>query len=177
MTTAENTDTRAALSLAASLLDSVGADMWTPCEVVVPCLAAAELLKCAGGRASRIALVGGEAGPSIRAALAALARLDQDPTGYVLEAVRVGRYALDLLRCWQHPAAAVSPALPARRAHKHLRLLPPWAPSAGVSALRSGMTDATEGDEVAVSKDAARDGAPGGSMTGGRPGSGGGSTQ
>jgi len=45
-----------------------------------------------------------------------------------------------------------------------------------MSALRPNMTDATEGDEVAVSKDAARDGAPGGSMTGGRPGSGSGST-
>ncbi len=95
--TTENTDTRAILSLAASLLDSVGADMWTPCEVVVPCLAAADFLECAGGRASRIALVGGEAGPSIRAALAALARLDEDPTGYVLEAVRAGRYALEML--------------------------------------------------------------------------------
>ena len=130
LTTAENTDTRAALSLAASLLDSVGADMWTPCEVVVPCLAAAELLECAGGRASRIALVGGEAGPSIRAALAALARLDEDPTGYVLEAVRAGRYALDQLRRWQHPPAAVSPDRPAGLAQRHLHLLPPWTPPA-----------------------------------------------
>ncbi len=143
----------------------------------MPCLAAAELLECAGGRASRIALVGGEAGPSIRVALAALARLDEDPTGYVLEAVRAARSALEMLGRWQHPAAAVSPALPARRARKHLRLLPPWAPSAAMSALRSGMTHATDGEEVAVSKDAARDGATGGSMTGGHPGSGGGSTR
>jgi len=101
LSTAESTDTRAVLTLAASLLDSVGADEWTPCEVVVPCLAAADFLECACGRASRIALVGGEAGLSIRVALDALVRLDKDPTGYVLEAVRVARYALDLLRCWQ----------------------------------------------------------------------------
>jgi hypothetical protein len=43
-----------------------------------------------------------------------------------------------------------------------------------MSALRPNMTDVTEGEEeeVAVSKDAARDGAPGASITGGRPGSG-----
>ncbi len=96
----------------------------------MPCLAAAELLECAGGRASRIALVGGEAGLSIGVALAALARLDEDPTGYVLEAVRVARYALDLLRCWQHPAAAVSTDRPAGLVQRHLHLLPPPTPTA-----------------------------------------------
>ncbi len=124
------TDTRAILTRAASLFDSVGADTWTPCEVVLPCLAAADLLECAGGRASRVALVGGEAGPSIRAALAALARIAEDPTGYVLEAVRAGQYALDQLRHWQPPAAAISTNRPAGLVQRHLHLLPPWTPSA-----------------------------------------------
>lgn len=128
--TTARTDTRAILTRAASLFDSVGPDTWTPCEVVLPCLAAADLLECAGGRASRVALVGGEAGPSIRTALAALAGLDEDPTGYVLEAVRAGRYALDQLRRWQPPAAAVSPDRLAGLAPRHLHLLPPWTPSA-----------------------------------------------
>ncbi len=136
--TTARTDKRAILTRAASLFDSVGADTWTPSEVVLPCLAAADLLECAGGRASRVALVGGEAGPSIRAALAALARLAEDPTGYVLEAVRAGRYALDQLRGWQPPAGVVSPDRPARPAQRHLHLLPPWTPS--VAWVPSGPT-------------------------------------
>lgn len=65
--------------------------MWTPCEVVVPCLAAADFIAFTGSRASRIALVGGEAGLSTGVALDALARLDEDPTGYLLQAVRLAR--------------------------------------------------------------------------------------
>lgn len=60
---------RAILSRAASLLDSVGADVRTPAEVVVPCMLAAQLLECAGGRARRVPLIGGEIGPTIRAAM------------------------------------------------------------------------------------------------------------
>ncbi len=46
----------------------------------------------------------------------------------------------------------------------------------GMGALRSNMTPATDGGEV-VGKDAARYGAPGGSITGAPPGTGGAITQ
>lgn len=61
-----------------------------PAEVVVPCMGAAELLESAGGRAQRMALVDGEARPTIRAAMSALARLDEDTFAEpdVLEASR-----------------------------------------------------------------------------------------
>ncbi len=90
---------RVILSRAASLLDSVGADVWTPAEVVVPCMLAAQLLECAGGRARRVPLIGGEIGPTIRAAMTAMSQLDKRTFGTddVLEAGRAARYALRVL--------------------------------------------------------------------------------
>jgi len=90
---------RAILSRAASLLDSVGADVWTPAEVVVPCMLAAQLMECAGGRARRVPLIGDEIGPTIRAAMTAMSQLDKRTFGTdnVLEAGRAARYALRVL--------------------------------------------------------------------------------
>lgn len=94
-----STNTEAILTLAASLLDSVGAQASVPAEVVTPCLLAATLLERAGGRAHRIPLVDGQARPSILAALAALAQLDEDTFAGndVLEASRAARDALNEL--------------------------------------------------------------------------------
>lgn len=88
------------LDEAASLLDSVGADRpIVPAEVALKCLHAAELLERAGGRASRVALVDGDAGATIRAAMTALSQLDPATFGAepVLGAARTARRALRLL--------------------------------------------------------------------------------
>jgi len=94
-----STNTEAILTLAASLLDSVGAQASVPAEVVTPCLLAATHLERAGGLAHRISLVEGEARPSILAALTALAQLDEDTFAGpdVLEASRAARDALNEL--------------------------------------------------------------------------------
>lgn len=98
--TEPDTHDQALLTLAASLLDSVGAHRSTvQAEVALPCLAAAELLECAGGRASRVELIDGQPRQSILAALSALAKLGEDVfrTDHVLEAGRAARRALNLL--------------------------------------------------------------------------------
>lgn len=96
--TEPDTHDRELLTLAASLLDSVGAHRVTSAEVALPCLAAAELLECAGGRASRVQLIEGLPRPSILAALTALSKLGDDVFGtdHVLEAGRTARRALNL---------------------------------------------------------------------------------
>lgn len=89
-----------ALSRAASLLDSVAADRTkVSADVALKCLLAAALLESAGGRASRVDLVDGDPHTTIRAAMAAMSRLDEalfasDP---VINAARAARRALRLL--------------------------------------------------------------------------------
>lgn len=96
--TEPDTHDRELLTLAASLLDSVGAHRVTSAEVALPCLAAAELLECAGGRASRVQLIEGLPRPSILAALTALSQLgDVFSTDHVLQASRTARRALNLV--------------------------------------------------------------------------------
>ena len=91
-----STNDEAVLTVASSLLDSVGAQASVPAEVVTPCLLAATLLESAGGQAHRVSLVDGQARPSILAALAALAQLDAATFAGndVLEASRAARDAL-----------------------------------------------------------------------------------
>ena len=90
----------AILTLAASLLDSVGAHRpIVPAEVALPCLQAAELLESAGGRTSRVELIDQQARPSILSALSAMSKLGEDVlrTDAVLEAGRSARRALNSL--------------------------------------------------------------------------------
>jgi len=94
-----DTHDQALLTRAASLLDCVGAHRATAAEVALPCLAAAELLERAGGRASRVELIEGQPRPTILAALGALSKLGDDVfrTDHVLRAGRTARRALNLL--------------------------------------------------------------------------------
>ena len=94
-----DTHDQALLTRAASLLDCVGAHRATAAEVALPCLAAAELLERAGGRASRVELIEGQPRPTILAALGALSKLGDDVfrTDHVLQASRTARRALNLV--------------------------------------------------------------------------------
>lgn len=89
-----------ALSRAASLLDSVGAERTqVDADVALKCLFAAALLESAGGRATRVPLLDGDPATTIRAAMTALSQLDEtvfrrEP---VLGAARATRRALKLL--------------------------------------------------------------------------------
>lgn len=85
------------LDFAASLLDAVGRDReLVSAEIALDCLYAAEMLEVAGARAVPIALIDGDPGTSIRAAMAALGGLNEvifaeQP---VLDAARAARHAL-----------------------------------------------------------------------------------
>src|SRR5690348_14845751 len=85
------------LSTAASLLDAVGADFaQVPAEIVVDCLYAAELLEQAGGHSHPAPLIDGDPGATLRAAMAALLRLQPDAFASpgVVDAARITRRAL-----------------------------------------------------------------------------------
>jgi hypothetical protein len=85
------------LSYAASLLDAVGADFaQVPADIILDCLYAAELLEVAGARSQPTPLVDGDPRATIRAAMTALAGLDEATFGeqHVLDAARAARHAL-----------------------------------------------------------------------------------
>jgi hypothetical protein len=85
------------LDYAASLLDAVGADReQVSAEIALKCLHAAELLELAGARAEPVPLVDGNPRASLRAAMAALALVDEQTfaTSQVLDAARAVRHAL-----------------------------------------------------------------------------------
>jgi hypothetical protein len=85
------------LSYAAALLDAVGADReQVPADIALDCLYAAELLEFAGGHAEPTPLIDGDPRTSIRAAMTALAGLDEETftSSPVLDAARTARRAL-----------------------------------------------------------------------------------
>ncbi len=85
------------LSYAASLLDAVGADReQVSAEIALRCLYGAELLELAGGRATPVPLIDGDPAASLRAAMVALAGLDEATFSgtHVLDAARAARRAL-----------------------------------------------------------------------------------
>ena len=85
------------LSYAASLLDAVGVDReQVPADIALDCLYAAELLELAGGHAEPTPLIDDDPRTSIRAAMSALAGLDEETftSSPVLDAARTARRAL-----------------------------------------------------------------------------------
>ena len=85
------------LSYAAALLDAVGADRaQVPADIALHSLYAAELLELAGAHPRPAELIDGDPRRTVRAAMAALAGLDEDvfASAPVLDAARAARHAL-----------------------------------------------------------------------------------